>query len=154
MSLKVWLKKVGEALWPLDRLAEEDLSKLPKGAEYLCEVTQPRNPKFHRKYMALMRVAFDAWEGFDGLEWKGVAAEKDFDTFRNDITVLCGPYTPTYHANGSLSLKPKSISFASMDETEFEELYNKAIDVILRTVLRHYTREDLARVVDRVLGFS
>jgi hypothetical protein len=40
-----------------------------------------------------------------------------------------------------------------MDEDEFTQVYSKVADVLLQKVLRNYTRGDLDRVVNEILGF-
>ena len=118
------------------------------------EASFPRNPKFHRKFFALLQVGFEAWEpGFEATH-KGEPVGKDFDRFRKDVTILAGFYTPTFALDGTLELEAKSISFANMDDAEFERVYSAVVDVLLAKVLKNYTRDDLEQAVERILGFA
>ena len=120
------------------------------------EIVIPRNPRFHRKFFALLEIGFDAWEpGRKHKSYKGREVSKNFESFREDITILSGYYDQTFDLQGRLKLRAKSISFASMDDPEFEQLYSAVIDVLLSNVLTAYRgREDIDAVVDRVLRFA
>ncbi|HRC03251.1 MAG TPA: DUF1367 family protein, partial [Niabella sp.] len=56
----------------------------------------------------------------------------NLDHLRHDLTVDAGYYDLTYNFNGEEVKRPKSISFSSMDETEFKKLYSDVLDSILR----------------------
>lgn len=116
----------------------------------------PRNGKFHRKFMALITVGFDAWEPKrKHKSYKGKPIEKDFDQFREDITILAGFYEQTFNFKGEMKLRAKSVSFANMQDDEFETLYEAVVTVLLREVCKTYAgREELDAVVDRVIGFT
>jgi hypothetical protein len=115
----------------------------------------PRNPKFHAKFFALLNVGFDSWEPERKHKtYKGLAVEKDFEQFREDITILAGFYEQTFDLRGHMKLKAKSISFASMDDEDFSKLYSAVADVILREVCTRYAgREELDSVVEQITGF-
>ncbi|MBE9515944.1 MAG: DUF1367 family protein [Proteobacteria bacterium] len=115
--------------------------------------TKPRNYKFLQKYFALLDIAFDAWEP-EEKEYNGEVAEKNRDRFRHDIAILTGFYNATYNINGELRLEAKSISFASMNEEDFEKLYNATVDLLLKRILTNYTKDDVNTVVDSISGFA
>lgn len=111
----------------------------------------PRNQRFHRKFFALLEIGFDAWE--PTLEHDGNPVEKNFEQFREDVTILAGHYVQTWTLDGEMRLRAKSISFASMDDEEFERVYSSVADVLLSRVLSRYEgRSELDRVVDQILG--
>lgn len=141
------------SLVPVDQQAMDELAKLKVGQGVRVKVTRMRNYKFHRKLFALLNVAFDAWEPL-ALEYKGEKVAKNFERFRSDVTVLAGYYEATVNLRGETRLEPKSISFSSMDQDEFEKLYSAVIDVVLQRILTNYTRDDLDNVVEQVLRFS
>lgn len=115
----------------------------------------PRNPKFHRKFFALLQVGFDAWEpSRKRKSYKGRPVEKNFEQFREDVTILSGHYVQTFDLKGHMVLRAKSISFANMDDAEFEQVYSAVADVLLRDVLKSYAgRAELDAVVDQMMGF-
>jgi hypothetical protein len=116
----------------------------------------PRNGKFHRKFMALLNVGFEMWEPKRKRKsYKGMAIEKNFDQFREDITILAGFYEQTFNIKGEMRLRAKSISFAAMEDDEFETLYQAVVTVLLREVCTRYAgRDELDAVVNRVMEFA
>ncbi len=142
----------GGMLAPLDPQAAEYIAKLKMGAAVTASVKQRRNSKFHRKFFKLLDYAFDMWEPTEKT-YKGHVANKNREQFRNDITILAGFYETTITLKGEVRLVAKSISFANMEQAEFDKLYNAVVDVVLRKVLTTYEREELDAVMDRLIGF-
>jgi hypothetical protein len=154
----------GYALMPAHETDLEAVKKLPNGQPIRCKVTRVRNPLFHRKFFALMNHLFDIWEPPVVMAAHELAQgyfdadlaqpEKNFDRFRKDLTILAGFYTHQFRVDGSVRVEPKSISFANMDEDEFEQLYDKMIDVGIKYVARNYTGPELRAVVDGIMEFD
>ena len=145
----------------------ELLTKVKVGETVKLTLTRPRNIKFHRKFFALMNLAYDYWDPPISAQTDGIGTtyrdhhhgidytvQKDPDRFRKDICILAGYYDATYRLNGDVRLEAKSISFGSMDEDTFEKLYSKVIDVIINRICTQYTSDQLRRQVeDMVLNF-
>lgn len=65
---------------------------------------------------------------------------------------MAGHYIQTWTLDGEMRLRAKSISFAAMDDAEFEQVYGSVADVILTKVLTGYRdREELDRVVEHIV---
>jgi hypothetical protein len=152
MKELVLTKAPGGALIPVDPQAAEFIAKLKVGQGVTAAIKRHRNPGHHRKFFALLNVAFDAWEPVEAT-YKGQVVGKNFDQFRNDIVVLAGFYEMAVNLKGETRLTAKSISFGSMDQDEFDTLYNATCNVILQRILTNYTRDDLDAVIDRLMGF-
>lgn len=118
-----------------------------------AEIKRPRNYEFHKKFFALLNYAYECWEPGD-IEYKGKLVGKNFDRFRKDITILAGYYEVVTNIKGEAKAEPKSISFGSMSEDEFAELYSKTVDVIIKHILKNYTREDIDHVIENIIGFT
>lgn len=114
-----------------------------------------RNGKYHRKFFALLNFAFDAWEpGRQHKSYKGMPVAKNFERFRKDVVIQAGFYEQTFDLDGRMRLEAQSISFANMDDLEFEKVYSAVADVILQKVLITYQgREELDKVIQEVMGF-
>ncbi len=149
--MKVALEKRGTRLYPADAIAEEMLHGIPDGP-VMADITRPRNPAFHRKAFAMLRYAFDNWEPSVG-EYKGQAVEKSFERFRDDITILAGYGRPVVNIRGDVRIEAKSLSYASMDGTEFEAWYNAVINVLLRTVFTGRSEEQLEKEINQFMSF-
>ena len=153
MTAIILTKTASGALVPVDPQAAEYISKLKVGAGVTATVKRARNVQFHRKLFALLNLAFDAWEPAQAT-YKGEVVGKNFDQFRNDVIVIAGFYEMAVNLRGETRLTAKSISFANMEQADFDELYSKVIDVILARILTNYTRDDLDNVVENILRFA
>jgi hypothetical protein len=152
--MEINLIKVAQgALVPADEHEAEKIKKIKLGALVKVELTQTRNPMFHRKFMALLRLGFDAFHPPEET-YKGYPVEKDFDQFREDVIIAAGFRTVTFRINGDIRVRAKSISFARMSQEDFERLYSNVANVLLRGVLIKYqNRANLDSVVNQILGF-
>lgn len=91
-----------------------------QGLNVMAKIYRPRNLAFHNKFFALLGVA---------REW----ADTEFTEkqFRAYVTAGAG-YCDFIPGEDGMIAVPKSISFASMDETEFSRLYQDAITFICK----------------------
>ncbi|MCK5603540.1 DUF1367 family protein [Candidatus Pacearchaeota archaeon] len=147
--MKIYLRKIGNS-YIVD---SGDDSDIKNGEVVSAEIKRPRNYRFLKKYFTLMNYAFGVWEP-DCLEYNGKPVGKSFERFREDITILSGYYTLTENIKGEVRAEAKSISFGKMDDDEFACLYSKTIGVLLKHVLKNYTREDIDNVIDNIIGFD
>ena len=94
--------------------------KLKEGEIYEVEIKRKRNYEFHKKYFALINLCFDNQDFFT-----------EFEDLREYLICKSGYYIKIPTPDGEM-IKPKSISFAKMDDIEFNQLYNKTIDTICK----------------------
>lgn len=151
---EIVLMKMANILVPHDEAAAEFIQKMKAGALMHADFKKVRNYQFHKKYFALVTFAFDQWEPRGGLTYQGQPVAKNKERFRKDIAILAGFFESTVNLKGEVRLEAKSISFAQMDEIQFEALYSATIDVILSRILTKYTRDDLEAVVEQLLRFD
>ena len=149
----VHLLKTPAGLVPTDAFASEWFNKVKPGALINAKVTQPRNGKFHRKFFAMLNVAY-ANHDWPEIETKFGKARTSFEMFRKYVTVKSGHYEVDLTPSGEPRVVPKSISWAKMDEGEFEQLYSDVLDVILSEFLTNWTSGDMEAAVNMMLGFS
>tara|TARA_R110000822_G_C15338773_1_gene495912 strand:- start:28503 stop:28955 length:453 start_codon:yes stop_codon:yes gene_type:complete len=141
----------GGVFKPLTQQDEEVLKRFKFGDVMTINPVKARNPKFLSKFFAMLNVGYDAFEPVT--EYKGQPVQKNFDKFRDDVTILAGYYDITVGMKGEPIAVAKSISFGKMKEEEFEKLYSSVANVILTRILTNYTKDDLDNVVNNVLGF-
>jgi len=102
--VEAYFIKTGHALAPASEADAELLSKIKAGEQVKLTLTRPRNAQFHRKFFALMQLAFDYFEPPEHGEGSALAekltVEKNFERFRKDITILAGYYEASYRLNG------------------------------------------------------
>lgn len=155
MSEIILMKATSDTLIPFDDAAAEFVRKCKTGELLHSDYKRVRNYKFHKKYFALIKFAFDQWEPQDNLQYLGQPVLKNIKRFRKDIAILSGFFETTVNLKGEVRLEAKSISFSQMDEIEFDELYQSTITIVLSRILKNYSRADLDNVVDQLLmGFA
>ena len=153
-----YMRKVsGTMLAAADEQAEQALTRFRLNDPVKVTLKRPRNYQFHRKFFALLNFGFEHWEPppLADNRWN-VTPEKSFEQFRKDVTILAGFFDAHYRLDGSVRIEAKSISFASMSEDEFEELFSKTIDVLLKHVFGtlDFSEELLRETVDELLRFA
>lgn len=151
------VKTPGGALAPVDAEAREMVDKLKLGQGIQASVRRARNVRFHRKGMALFRLAYDVWEPLTPLEYKGLPVAKDFERFRKDMTILAGFYKAVYNARGEVRLEAESLRFSSMSEERFEEVFNAVLNVVWSRVLKaagYASVDDVEEVIEELMRFD
>ena len=151
--MKAYLRKLpGGILRPDDEQSAEALKTIAAGAVISVEWKHPRNYKFHKKFFAMLKVGYDAWEPPEK-DIKGLVMQKNPDRFREDVIIAAGFYDTTVNIRGEARARAKSIACGAMSQDEFDKLYNAVADVLLKHVLRNYTKDDLESVVNELTGF-
>ena len=118
--MKLLVIKTPRGLLPLYDSDYENYAKIPMNEEFEIEYTKKRNLKFHKKYFALMKLAYENQSDYRSL-----------NDMRRDIAIVSGFYDEVVNKiSGDVLKVAKSISFAKMDESEFSELYEKTKDTI------------------------
>ena len=118
-----------------------------------------RSYPYHKRWFALAQFAYSVWtETVEPIQYQGIEVEPSFERFREDLTILAGHYTATYAINGQLRLRAKSISFATMDQAEFEAFYSATINAVMRTILskgaKVWTEAELRAHIDQLMSFD
>ena len=116
--------------------------KLKIGETYNVDVKVARNIDFHRKYFALISYA---WEF---LNEKEVERFRDKDNFRKYIEIAAGHCEVIFHPRLQEFVEiPKSISFGSMDNTAFSDLYKRVKDVIFSIIGGRVSEKEFERLL-------
>lgn len=129
------------------------ISTIPNGETLRGQMTRPRNASFHRKFFALLNVAYNNWPKPEIETPYGIAV-CDRDKFRNDVIVLAGYGEPVCNTRGEWRMRAKSISFANMDEAEFARLYSATVNVLLAKFLPDWKGSDMDNAVNQILSFG
>lgn len=148
--MRLWVKKIrarelsiaeGEAtvLIPAGVHDEEQLQKLPWDRDLRADVVAPRNPGLHRKAFVLLNLV---WPHTNYPTVERLRAAMTIGAGFVDEAVDC--YT------GKVIWYPKSWSFENLDDVEFQELYNRLIDVALK-IVPNSKRPDWEAAVDHIV---
>ena len=106
--------------------AEASLLENMTGQEVEARLYKPVNPKFRRKYFALLKTAYDMAD----FRIDGEPGNKE--QFRHHVTVGAG-YCDFFKYGDKLVAVPRSIAWAKMEDAEFENLYRDSLTFICKT---------------------
>lgn len=142
--MKIYCRVTDTGLIPKYDSDGDEKHRLAVGEDVLVEIKRPRNYEFHKKFFALIRLTFDNLP--ERLHHMlNVWSEEDLLVC---IKLDLGLATTIYHG-GRECIKLGSISFAAMDNTKFEQFYNRALDLILRKYLRGTDKQQLIQELQR-----
>lgn len=102
---------------PSDSEAMDFCGKIPVGDE--VKISLARNPKFHRKFFALLKLGFENQERLDTME-----------KYRMVTIMKAGFFEIVPNKNGEPYYIPQSIAFEKMDEEKFNKLFDAVLGVI------------------------
>lgn len=131
--MKIDVIKQGSALLAINDLEADKLSKFKSGEQYTIEIRNQRNYGFHKKVFAFMNYCFEYWVNDN----KYMTEQASFDVFRDNLTVMAGYYESYYKIDGSVRVEAKSISYANMNQYEFEQYYSALIQVAMNTIFKN-----------------
>lgn len=120
--------------------------KIPIGECIKGNYKQKRNIKHHQKMfvffnkIAIPNMPEEIPKKFHNQKWLLEA-----------VKIYLGYFETTIDINGNDYPKTFSISFAEMDQGEFEKFYNGAIDFVLKFCLKDITAEQLDKEVMQFL---
>lgn len=121
----------------------DEKHRLHIGDNVLCTIKRPRNYEFHKKYFALLRLTVANLPHLIQQQMQIFTEEDLLDCLKIDL----GLFTTRWHG-GRQIVKTGSISFAKMDNTEFEKFFSRSVDAILRIYLRGTDRQALIEEVE------
>ena len=126
--------------------SDYDLKKrLRVGSTVRCRVSQPRNYEFHKKFFALVRLTFDNLPFPLVGRWAIRSMDDMLRRFKRDL----GYFTSSVNELGEREIEYRSISFAAMDEHEFEAFYENCVNLVLYKYLSGIDRQELIEEVQK-----
>ena len=141
---------------PADDEAAEYIKTIKSGEILKAKITRPRNYQFHKKAFALFNLGFEYWE-VEEKAYKGKTAVKYANVYRGQVLILAGYYSATYNIDGSVKVIPDSLSFGSMTEDTFAQVYKAVFQVIWKQLLSKselWTEAELNRVLNNAESFA
>lgn len=113
----------GTVLKASDRLAEEDMATLKPGKDFTADVKQPRSLPMHRLFFAMLRKVAQS-----------TPTPLDEQALLSWIKVKCGHVSLLPLGFGRFYEAPASIAWHQMDQAQFREFFERAVQVILTEV--------------------
>ena len=99
----------------------EKAKKFKPGEDYLFTHKKVRSPGHHRKYMGLVRLAYNNQTKYQ-ISQRG---------FRKTLEMKAGYAEPVIIDGKEVYKLPLSIAYDKLDQHGFKDLYSKVLDVIL-----------------------
>jgi UDP-N-acetylglucosamine:LPS N-acetylglucosamine transferase len=115
------IKQLNGSFIPAYDSDHEIAKKIKVNSFYEFDFKKPRNYMFHKKFFALINLAYHNQDTYNNI-----------DDMREDLIIDAGFYRTTDNKHAETVKKALSISFASMDEIKFNELYSRVADVIVK----------------------
>lgn len=116
------VKTINGFLKPAFDEDKEKFSQFPKDGYFEIKYTKKRNVRFHRKFFALLKIAYENQSDYRLME-----------DLRRDLIITSGHYEEVVNAiTGEVYKIAKSISFSNMEETEFSLIYEDVKNIIIQ----------------------
>lgn len=150
--MKRHFKKIPGALVPAFEEDEMWLARKKTGALMELNIREPRNGKLHRKWWSLCNYLAEHSERFPTAEHasKWMLIELGYCTI---IRAKRRYYGLQEHVAVTETPIANSISFASMDDDTFSEMYGKACDLLCE-IIPHVTDRNVAQVLAEYAGIG
>jgi hypothetical protein len=125
-----------------DDFAKDYLRRWPIGEARRANVRRPRALKSLRRYWALVNLVYQNSEQF-----------KSTDSVHAFLKIKAGHCTPIVaKSSGEVFLIPDSISFDTLDEQAFNDVWNRVVQVVSEDILGTGVPEIEAEI-ERIVGF-
>ncbi len=114
--------------------------KLKENDYIKIETWKERNLNFHQKFFAFLNTVIYF-----------LTEDEKYDRFRNidylryELMIMIGEVDIHITMQGEQILRPKSISFRSMDNERFERVYSMCVDAALKYFLHHISKENFEK---------
>lgn len=115
------------------------LRRMAVGQSVMVKFTFPRNTGHHRKFFALMQTIFNNQSHY-----------KTLDHLLTAFKFAIG-HTEKIKTPRGVIEREMSISFAKMDQTEFEDFYRRAVEFVTTEVIPGLEGSDLEREVQELI---
>lgn len=126
--MKILCRCTESGLVPMYESDLDSKRRLTLGADYWCEIKLARNYEFHKKFFALIKLAYDNLPECLDRRYPNMEA------LREDLLIRCG-YTRKVLSRQGVVEVAASIAFEKLDQTAFEELYRKVWNEINKCFL-------------------
>ena len=128
------------ALWPIDPKGEEIMAGLRQKEVVKVVIKKPRSIHQHRLYWALMTKLWENQERYGSPE-----------ELSDVIKVYLGHCTVLVTSDGREIRIPKSISFAKMDQTEFNRFFDQVCEIVVTRIMPGLDEDALRREIAEMI---
>ena len=133
----LYLLNTASGLKPLYDDDFEEKKKLKIGESYRATIVHPRNIQFHKKAMVLFKIGCD----------NSKTVDMPFDSYRKYATIKAG-FANVYKTPKGVFVEAQSLSFDSMDEAKFQDVYSRVLDFVIKD-----TQADEKLFMEQLINF-
>lgn len=129
-SERLLLKVEKGALVPADGYTQKQLREkgFRRGDLVLARLSKPRTPWYHRKVHLFGQLIAENVEDFEGLD-----AHQVLKRLQLEANIGCDEMALNFPGVGPVTYRiPRSLSFANMDQTEFEQVYGQMCAYVVK----------------------
>ena len=135
--MKLLAAKASSGLKPAYDSDLENFKKIPLNEIFEIEYKKRRNVRFHRKFFSLINLYYSNQDNYTNV-----------DDLRHDLLIVSGFYEDkTNYLTGEITRVSKSLKFSSMDEIEFNQVYEAVKNTISK--LLSVSNEELEKEVEQ-----
>jgi hypothetical protein len=113
--MEVYCKREGSHLVPSDAVWADDIAKLPADRQLRVSITVPRSVPHNRLYWSMIKSMVDS------------GANQSIDEIHAATKIKCGLYKAVTLPRGEQVIIPDSTAFNKLDQTAFNEFFDRAI---------------------------
>jgi hypothetical protein len=141
VAIDCLLVRQGQRLAAADPISLEAIESIREKETVTATLRRARNPRHHAKLFALLNIVHPHQKGYPTVGDLLVA-----------LKVSTGLFDTVQSVDRIPIIIPKSISFASMSQSDFEQWYERAIDVILTRILPNVNKDELNDEVASIMN--
>lgn len=140
-------QKAYGSLRPAERAAEEALSRMQNGTYVWVTAKRIRSVKHHRLFFAVLNLVHENLP-----ERYGNAFPRP-ENLLDAMKIALGYCEPIINLQGEIvGQKPASISFHSMGQDQWQEFFDRAMDLITGHFLPEVGKDELIAEVEKLLA--
>ena len=145
------VKNAGGMLSPASEIESERLKRFSNGIAYEIDIKggELRNRGFHGKVFKFMTWCFEYWKA-ESTQAEFMCEAAQFDHFRKELTKFAGYYDWVVDLKGNMVMQVRSLSYESMSQEEFEQLYIAMTNAAIQNIFNNTTDQAM---LDRLYSF-
>lgn len=144
--MKLLMRKSLGDLTPADEHAEAAMRRLKDGAHVSVEMIRQRNPQFHKKYWALLKLVFDNRNDERELLYPSI------EDLHAAVKICAGLRTRIELPDGTVGFRAGSIAWNKLSEDDFAAFFTRVCNLVSRYFLPGIADKELADEVGRMIG--
>jgi hypothetical protein len=141
---KILLKRTLNGWAEADDDSRDAARKFRVGETYKASIVRPRDMRSHRRYWGLVTLILENTDQF---------ASKEI--IHNYLKIRAGHCTTIVSkTTGEVFLVPNSIDFDTLDETAFQDVWRRVVDVVCQEILPGVTENEINYEIQKCCGLA